>query len=49
MTTAYLAAPEFEERLDAELAHAGVVVNLVHGRLRASEAPPVKAAIAADS
>jgi 23S rRNA (cytidine2498-2'-O)-methyltransferase len=48
MTTAYLAAPEFEERLDAELAHAGVVVNLVHGRLRVSEDPPVKAAWAAN-
>jgi len=48
MTTAYLAAEGFERELDDELARAGAVVELRHGRLRVSETPPVHAAWAAN-
>ncbi|TVR26745.1 MAG: hypothetical protein EA387_02090 [Nitriliruptor sp.] len=48
MTTAYLAAEGFERELDDELARAGAVVELRHGRLRISETPPVHAAWAAN-
>ncbi|MTV24087.1 hypothetical protein FTX61_01425 [Nitriliruptoraceae bacterium ZYF776] len=48
MTVAYLAAEGFETELDEELALAGVVVDLRHGRLRVSESPPVHAAWAAN-
>ncbi|MFA9431167.1 SAM-dependent methyltransferase [Egicoccus sp. AB-alg2] len=49
MTTAYLAAEEFESELDEELRLAGVVVGQRHGRLRISESPPVHAAWAANT
>ncbi len=48
MTTAYLAAEGFERELDDELARAGAVVAVRHGRLLVSEAPPVHAAWAAN-
>jgi 23S rRNA (cytidine2498-2'-O)-methyltransferase len=48
MTTAYLAAEGFEQALDEELARAGVDVQLLHGRLRVTEDPPVHAAWAAN-
>ncbi|MFA9446699.1 SAM-dependent methyltransferase [Egicoccus sp. AB-alg6-2] len=49
MTTAYLAAEDFEAELDEELRLAGVAVNEMHGRLRISESPPVHAAWAANT
>jgi 23S rRNA (cytidine2498-2'-O)-methyltransferase len=49
MTTGYLAAEGFERELDDELARAGVVVRLQHGRLRVSEGQPVHAAWAANT
>jgi 23S rRNA (cytidine2498-2'-O)-methyltransferase len=48
VATAYLAAEDHERELDDELARAGVVVNLQHGRLRVSESAPVHAAWAAN-
>ncbi|HSK24819.1 MAG TPA: SAM-dependent methyltransferase [Egicoccus sp.] len=49
MTTAYLAAEEYEAELDEELRLAGAVVNQRHGLLRISESPPVHAAWAANT
>lgn len=49
MTTAYLAAEDFEAELDEELRLAGVAVNDRHGRLRISQSPPVHAAWAANT
>ncbi|GGI08705.1 SAM-dependent methyltransferase [Egicoccus halophilus] len=49
MTTAYLAAEDFEAELDEELRLAGVVVGQRHGRLLLSESPPVHAAWAANT
>jgi 23S rRNA (cytidine2498-2'-O)-methyltransferase len=49
MTTAYLAAEGFERQLDDELARAGVVVRLRHGRLRVGESSPVQAAWAVNT
>ena len=49
MTTAYLAAEDYEHDLDEELARAGVAVQQRHGRLRISESPPVHAAWAANT
>jgi 23S rRNA (cytidine2498-2'-O)-methyltransferase len=44
VTTAYLAAEEFEEQLEDELARAGVVVSFRHGRLFVTEDDPVDVA-----
>ncbi len=50
MTTAYLAARDYEQELDEELARAGVAVTQQHGRLRIAEGgPPVHAAWAANT
>jgi 23S rRNA (cytidine2498-2'-O)-methyltransferase len=49
MTTAYLAAEGFERQLDDELARAGVVVVLRHGRLLVGESSPVHAAWAVNT
>lgn len=49
MTTAYLAAEDFEAELDEELRRAGVAVNERHGLLRISESPPMHAAWAANT
>ncbi len=49
MTTAYLAAPGYEDELDDELARAGAVPAITHGRLRIVEGPVVDAAWAANT
>lgn len=48
MTTAYLAADGLESQLREELTRGGVEVRAEHGRLLLSEAPPLRAAWAAN-
>lgn len=48
MTTAYLAPEGCEERLRAELSHAGAAIRDVHGRLFVTDGSPVPSAWAAN-